>query len=136
MAETKEKIGSIRRFGARYGRTPRLRFGKIEQEQRKHHKCPYCMNVTVKRLSAGIWECKKCGNFDVIGGKDELKENAKDFKHLTAKQAAEIAKKAKVKKLVLTHFSQRYKDTKGMKKEAETIFKNVVCANDFDFFKV
>src|SRR3989338_5800090 len=60
MAETKEKIGSIRRFGARYGRTPRLRFGKIEQEQRKHHKCPYCMNVTVKRLSAGIWECKKC----------------------------------------------------------------------------
>ena len=68
--------------------------------------------------------------------KDELKENARDFKHLTAKQAAEIAKKAKVKKLVLTHFSQRYKDTKGMKKEAETIFKNVVCANDFDFFKV
>lgn len=60
MAETKEKIGSIRRFGARYGRTPRLRFGKIEQEQRKYHKCPYCMNVNVKRLSAGIWECKKC----------------------------------------------------------------------------
>ena len=38
---------------------------------------------------------------------DNLKDHAKLYKHLTAKQAAEIAKKSKSKKLILTHFSKR-----------------------------
>ena len=61
---------------------------------------------------------------------NEHEDKAKEFKHLTAKQAAIIAKKAKAKKLVLTHFSQRYKDVNLAKKEAEVIFKNVEVAND------
>jgi len=62
---------------------------------------------------------------------DDLKEKAKDYKHLTAKQAAEIAKKAKAKKLILTHFSQRYNDVRDLEKESKKIFKNTVCAKDF-----
>ena len=58
MAE--QKPTSIRRFGARYGRTPKMRFGRIETEQRKLHKCPFCSQVKVKRISAGIWQCRKC----------------------------------------------------------------------------
>jgi len=61
MAETK-KLKSIRRFGARYGRKTKQRFGIIEEEQRKKHKCPYCNAQKVKRVSFGIWECKKCGS--------------------------------------------------------------------------
>ena len=60
MVEHK-KIGSSKRFGARYGRTIKHNFAKIEQEQRKLHKCPYCSKIAVKRLSAGIWNCRKCG---------------------------------------------------------------------------
>jgi len=52
----------MRRFGARYGRKTKQRFGTIEQEQRKNHKCPYCNAEKVKRSSVGIWECKKCGS--------------------------------------------------------------------------
>src|SRR3989338_2550629 len=55
-----EKLTSVKRFGTRYGRTMKLKFGKIETEQRKKHKCPYCDAFQVKRLSAGIWECRKC----------------------------------------------------------------------------
>jgi len=51
---------SIKRFGVRYGRTTKLRFGLIEKQQRMHHKCPYCNMLKVKRLSVGIWECSKC----------------------------------------------------------------------------
>ncbi|MBN1502219.1 50S ribosomal protein L37ae [Candidatus Woesearchaeota archaeon] len=58
MASNKSK--SVKRFGARYGRTTRLRYGEIEQLQRKLHRCPYCHNVKVKRISVGIWHCKKC----------------------------------------------------------------------------
>jgi large subunit ribosomal protein L37Ae len=51
---------STRRLGPRYGRRIRLRLGLIEKDQRTSYKCPYCSAVKVKRVSVGIWECKKC----------------------------------------------------------------------------
>ena len=56
----KEKLGSAKRFGPRYGRKTKEKFAKIEKEQRKLHKCPYCNNVKVKRVAVGIWHCRKC----------------------------------------------------------------------------
>lgn len=64
---------------------------------------------------------------------EELKEKTEEYKHLTTKQAALIAKEADVKKLVITHFSQRYKeaDAKMLEKEAKEVFKETVAAKDF-----
>ena len=59
------------------------------------------------------------------------KEKAKEYSHLTSQEAAEIAKKAKVKKLILTHFSQRYRKTDALLEEAKEVFSNVECAEDF-----
>jgi len=67
---------------------------------------------------------------------DELIEKAKKFKHLTSKQAALIAKQSKCKELILTHFSQRYKETNNLLKEAKRVFKNTSAANDFDWFEI
>ncbi len=51
--------------------------------------------------------------------------------HLTAKQAAETAKSAKVKRLILTHISQRYDcKEKLLLEEARKIFKNTDIAED------
>lgn len=61
----------------------------------------------------------------------KIEEKAEEFKHLTAKQAATIAEKANAKKLVLTHFSQRYKNTDEIEEEAKLVFPNVTCAKDF-----
>jgi len=60
--KTEEKLGlgSVKRFGARYGRKLKLKLSKIETEQRKLHKCPYCNKIAVKRVAVGIWSCKKC----------------------------------------------------------------------------
>tara|TARA_Y100000294_G_scaffold177732_1_gene204507 strand:- start:4192 stop:4644 length:453 start_codon:yes stop_codon:yes gene_type:complete len=55
-----EKLGSAKRFGARYGSKPKHKFAKIEKEQRKKHKCPYCNYTKVKRIVVGIWHCRKC----------------------------------------------------------------------------
>lgn len=64
---------------------------------------------------------------------DDLKDMAKEHLHLTAKQAGEIARRGKVKKLVLTHVSQRYeKDLKSLLNEAKKEFKEVKIAKDFD----
>jgi ribonuclease Z len=51
-------------------------------------------------------------------------------KHLTAVQTAEIAQKAGVGKLVLTHFSPRYKSVDDFVLEAKAIHSNVVAARD------
>jgi ribonuclease Z len=55
---------------------------------------------------------------------------AKKHQHLTAKEAAEIAKKAGVELLVLTHFSARYNDTQEFEREARVIFPNTHAAQD------
>jgi ribonuclease Z len=62
---------------------------------------------------------------------DDLAERAREDGHSTASQAAEAARKAKAKRLVLTHISARYKDASGLLKRARKIFKKVKVAEDF-----
>jgi ribonuclease Z len=66
---------------------------------------------------------------------DEEAEMARQFSHLTARQAAELAVKAGVKKLILTHISRRYRE-KDVIKEAQAIFPNTSVARDFDSFQI
>ena len=61
---------------------------------------------------------------------DEEKQRAQDTCHSTAKQAATLAKNAKVKNLILTHFSARYKDEIGHLNEAKEIHDSVITARD------
>ena len=61
---------------------------------------------------------------------EKEKERALDTCHSTAKQAAELGKNAKVKNLILTHFSARYKDEIEHKSEAEKIHDSVITAKD------
>ncbi|MGV8162925.1 MAG: ribonuclease Z [Candidatus Nanoarchaeia archaeon] len=58
-------------------------------------------------------------------------EKADKFKHLTAEQVALVANKAGVKKLVLTHFSQRYKTLHDLEAEAKDLFPDTTLAYDF-----
>ena len=67
---------------------------------------------------------------------DSHLELANKTKHSTAKQAAEIAKLAHVKKLILGHFSSRHKNLNDFKSEAIKVFGNSELASDgkvFDF---
>ena len=55
---------------------------------------------------------------------------AKETFHSTASQAAEIARKAQVKRLVVGHYSARYEDLTGLKAEADQIFPNTILAQE------
>ncbi|MDH3676791.1 MAG: ribonuclease Z [Nitrosopumilus sp.] len=61
---------------------------------------------------------------------DEIKEKALETCHSTAKQAATLAKNAKVKNLILTHFSARYKGEIQHLEEATQIHGSVITARD------
>jgi len=60
---------------------------------------------------------------------------AQRFDHLTAGQAAALAKEAGVGQLYLTHLSRRYRE-RDVLEEAQEVFPSVHVARDFDHFKV
>jgi ribonuclease Z len=55
--------------------------------------------------------------------------------HSTAKEAATIALKANVKQLILGHYSTRYDSLELFKEQAETIFSNILLADDGKSFE-
>lgn len=70
---------------------------------------------------------------------EELRELASKTGHTTAYQAAEIAKMAKVKVLILGHFSNRYTDISVLKEEAGQVFFNTILPEELltlDFNKL
>lgn len=66
----------------------------------------------------------------------EHNDKAEQYKHITAEQAASIANQSNVYKLVLTHISQRYKDSSVILEEAKLTFENTVLAHDLMKIKV
>jgi ribonuclease Z len=62
-------------------------------------------------------------------------ELAKAFGHLTAAQAAHLAREAGVKQLILTHVSRRYPEREVLA-EARAIFPDTLAARDFDHYRI
>lgn len=60
MAKKTKKVGSAGRFQARYGVRTRTRVRNVEILQKAKHVCPSCGHQKVKRVSTGIFQCKKC----------------------------------------------------------------------------
>ena len=67
---------------------------------------------------------------------DELKERARQTMHSTAKEAATIASKAQVGKLIIGHYSQRYFDLSPLLDEAQSIFPATYLAIEGEKFEL
>jgi len=62
-----KKVGPTRGLGPRYGAMVRKRYIKVVKGMKKPHRCPQCGLQRVKRVSVGVWKCRKCG-FTFTGG--------------------------------------------------------------------
>jgi ribonuclease Z len=82
--------------------------------------------AALARLAAGADLLVHDATFDY-----GLAERALEDGHSTAAQAAKDAKKAKVKRLVLTHVSARYQDVSGLLAQARKVFRETEVAEDF-----
>lgn len=67
---------------------------------------------------------------------DDMLDRAKETFHSTASQAASIAKKSGVKKLLIGHFSARHKDVTPLLTEAKKIFPNTALALEGEKFSI
>jgi ribonuclease Z len=66
---------------------------------------------------------------------EEEAEMAREFAHLTARQAGELAASAGVRHLILTHVSRRYRE-RDILAEARAAFPQALVARDFDAFQI
>lgn len=66
----------------------------------------------------------------------EMLDRANETHHTTAQQAAEIATKVKAKKLLIGHFSSRYKTLEGLLEEARNGFESTELATEGRTFEI
>ena len=87
------------------------------------HKYAFCSDT---RYNEGLIE--KIKDIDLLYHEttfmSDLSDRAEQTGHSTTLQAATIAKKAKVKKLLIGHYSQRYKNLEDVLEETKNIFSN------------
>jgi ribonuclease Z len=67
---------------------------------------------------------------------EELTEEAREYGHSTAAQAARVAQDAGARQLLITHFSTRYPDATPLLEEARAVFSNTIMAQDLIEVKV
>lgn len=87
--EKEAGLGSVKRFGVRYGRTTKYNLAQIENEQRKLQKCPYCKKIRAKRVFAGVYQCLQCNA--KFSGKAYFVEQKIPIEQEEAQPIAELA---------------------------------------------
>ena len=107
----------------------------LTKEPAKPHSYAYCSDTAYSE--SFINTIKNCDLlYHEATFSDEHKARAKETLHSTAKQAAKIAKLVDAKKLIIGHFSPRYKELNILLKEAKSVFDNTYIVNDGDVFKI
>jgi ribonuclease Z len=93
------------------------------------HKYAYCSDTAYDEKIIPLIEGVDLLYHEATFSEEDL-ARAKETFHSSARQAAQIAKKAKVKRLVLGHFSARYPDESILLKEAQAIFPETILAEE------
>ena len=95
----------------------------------------YCSDTAYSEKIIPIIEGVDCLYHEATFAEDEALR-ARQTMHSTARQAAEIARKAKVKKLIIGHFSARYDNKNVLLDQAKEIFENTYLAEDMKTFDI
>ena len=95
----------------------------------------YCSDTAYSEKIIPIIAGVDCLYHEATFMEDESVRSAQTY-HSTARQAATIAKKAKVKKLIIGHYSARYFNQKVLLQEALEVFENTVLGEDLTVYEI
>jgi large subunit ribosomal protein L37Ae len=60
MTRRTKKVGVAGRYGVRYGVKTRKAVAAVLDTKARKYECPQCKHIAVRRVSSGIWKCRKC----------------------------------------------------------------------------
>ncbi|KAK4162762.1 ribosomal protein L37ae [Cladorrhinum sp. PSN259] len=89
MAKHTKKVGIAGKYGVRYGASLRKQLKRLETPQHAKYLCVFCGKNTTKRVSTGIWHCKRC-NKTVAGGAYHLQTPAASSARSTLRRLREL----------------------------------------------
>jgi ribonuclease Z len=95
----------------------------------------YCSDTAYSEKIIPIIEGVDCLYHEATFMEDEMLRS-KQTEHSTARQAAEIAMKAHVKKLIIGHYSARYNNQYELLNEAKAVFENTVLGEDLTVYEI
>ena len=145
--EEKDKLNINEDKAAKYDLYPGPKMGELKEKGKVTHKgkeikLEDVSDVTDGRKVVYSGDTLPTENVKKISeGADLLIHDATfaeetSYKHSSARDAAKLAKEANVKKLLLTHYSRRYKDLTPLREAAEEHHGNVEVAEDLMKLKV
>lgn len=97
----------------------------------KGRKVAYVMDTAMHQNAIQIAEEATVLICESTFSAEQHQEKADEYGHLSARDAAMIARHANAKQLVITHFSQRYTTSTPLLEEAQETFTNTIAAYDF-----
>jgi large subunit ribosomal protein L37Ae len=62
MGAGTKKVGPSGSYGVRYGGRIRSKVADVKRKCIAKYECPICKKKQVKRVSKGVWQCKKCNH--------------------------------------------------------------------------
>jgi len=95
----------------------------------------YCSDTAYSEKIIPIIEGVDCLFHEATFMEDELLRS-KQTEHSTARQAGKIALKAKVKKLIIGHYSARYYNQEKLLEEAKSVFENTILGEDLKVYEI
>ena len=95
----------------------------------------YCSDTAYSEKIIPIIEGVDCLYHEATFMQDEA-VRAKSTMHSTAAQAATIAQKANVGKLIIGHYSARYNHKNGLLNEARAVFEKTIAAEDMSVYEI
>src|SRR3546814_3002634 len=98
----------------------------------------FCIQKTAYELRIRDWSSYVCSSdlYHETTFSAEMQARATETFHSTAAQAAGIALKAAVKKLIIVHFSARYRELAPLLAEAQAVFPPTDLAREGSVFNV
>lgn len=104
-------------------------------ESAKPKRFAYCSDTAYSEKIIPIIEGVDCLYHEATFMEDEMIRSSQT-EHSTARQAAEIAQKAGVKKLIIGHYSARYINHNELLNEAKAVFENTVLGEDLTVYEI
>ncbi len=121
--------------GPEWGELQRAADPRVTGEPRRGRRVVYCTDTRVCAASVELAKNADVLIHEATYGNDLAAEAEERF-HATAAGAASVARDANVNRLILTHFSTRYRDVAPLVEEARGVFANSEAAADFAEFTV